>query len=65
MDQDGALARGGDLELADKPLALNGMRGAFVIVVEADFTAGNDLGLGEKAVELGWAASSASAALCG
>ena len=59
MDQDGPLARGGDFELADEPLALHVARGAFVVVVEADFAAGDDFGLGQKGVQLGQSVSSA------
>ena len=49
----GRLRRGGDFELADEPLALDRVRRALVVVVEADFAAGDHLRLGEQAVELG------------
>ena len=53
MDEDGALARGGDFKLLDEAAALDVVRGAFVVVVEADFAAGDDLGFGEQGVEFG------------
>ena len=53
VDEDGPLARGGNLELADEALALHVARRALVVVVEADFAAGDDFGLGEKRVQLG------------
>ena len=53
MDEDGALAGGGDFELLDEALALDRMRRALVVIVEADFAAGNHFGFGEQAVELG------------
>ena len=53
MDEDGPLAGGGDFELADEALALDAVRRAFVVVVEADFAAGDDFRLGQQAVELG------------
>src|ERR1700733_9863397 len=40
MDQDGPLARGGNLELADQSLVLHPVRRAFVIVIEPDLAAG-------------------------
>ena len=53
MDEDRPLARGGDLELADKPFALNGMGRALVVIVQADLAAGDDFRFGEQAIELG------------
>ncbi len=53
MDEDGALARGGDFKLADEACALDVVRRALVVVVEADLAAGDDFGLGEQAVEFG------------
>ncbi len=53
VDEDGPLARGGDFKLADQALALHVARRALVIVVEADFAAGDDFRLGEKCVQLG------------
>jgi hypothetical protein len=40
-------------KLADEPGALHFMRRALVVVVEADLAAGDDLRLGQQAVELG------------
>ena len=65
MDEDGPLARGGNLKLADETGALHVVRGALVIVVEADFAAGYDFRLGQERVEFGEGASSASAVLWG
>ena len=53
MDQDGPLARGGNLKLADEACSLHVARSALVIVVEADFAAGDDFRLGQKGVEFG------------
>ena len=53
MNQDGALARGGNLQQADETRALDFMRRALVVVVEADFAAGDDLGLSQQGVEFG------------
>ena len=53
MDEDGALAGGGNFELADQARALDRMGRAFVVVVEADFAAGDDLGLDQQAIEPG------------
>jgi hypothetical protein len=49
MDEDGPLARRGNLELADQALALHVVRRALVVVVEADLAAGNHLRLGQQA----------------
>jgi hypothetical protein len=53
VDEHGPLANCGNLELADKPFALNRMGGPFVIIVEADFAASDHFWLCEKVVELG------------
>ncbi len=53
VDEDGAFAGGGDFELSDELFALEVVRCAFVVIVEADLTAGDDFGLGEEAVEFG------------
>ena len=53
MDEDGPFARRGNLELADEARALHVVRGALVIVVEADFAAGDDFRLGQEGVEFG------------
>jgi len=50
MDEDGAFTRRSDLQLADKPFPLNGMSSAFVVVIETNFSARDDLGLGKQAV---------------
>ena len=53
VDEDGPAARGGNFELADQALSLHFAGRALVVIVEADFTAGNDFGLGKKRVQLG------------
>ncbi len=53
MDEDGPFARSGNLELANEPRPLHVARGALVIVVEADFAAGDDFRLGQQGVEFG------------
>ncbi len=53
VNEDGPLTRSGDLQLADQPGTLHVARRAFVVVVEADFSAGDDLGLGQQGVEFG------------
>src|SRR5581483_903588 len=45
VDQDGPLACRRDLELADQSLALHIVRSTFMVIVETDLTAGDDLGL--------------------
>ena len=52
MDQDGPLAGGGNLQLANQALALYRVRRAFVVVVQADLAAGDHLRLGQQAVQL-------------
>ena len=49
----GRLRAAAIFELADKALALHVVRRAFVVVVEADFAAGDHLGLRQQGVELG------------
>ena len=53
MDQDGPLAGGGNLQLANQPRSLHVVRRALVVVVEADLAAGNHFRLGQQTVELG------------
>jgi hypothetical protein len=53
MDQDRPLASSGYLQLEDEAFPLHRVRSAFVIVVEADFAAGNHLRLGQQAIKLG------------
>ena len=53
MDENGPLAHRGNLKLADETRALHVVRGALVIVVEADFAAGYDFRLGQEGVEFG------------
>ena len=52
MDQDRPLARGGNFKLPDEAPALNFVRGALVIVVQADLSAGDHFGVGEELIEL-------------
>ena len=49
----GRLRAAAIFKLGDEPFALDGVRRAFVVVVEADLAAGDDFGLGEQAVEFG------------
>ncbi len=53
MDQDRPLARRGNLKLVDEASSLYIVRSAIVIVIEADFAAGDDFRLGEQCVEVG------------
>ena len=53
MDQDRPLAGCRDFQLAEEAFALHFVRSALVVVVEANFAAGDDFRLGEQAVELG------------
>ncbi len=57
MDQDGPLARFGDLKLADETIPLLVARSTFVIVVESDFAAGDHFRLGQEGIEFGQGAS--------
>src|ERR1700691_108670 len=50
VDEYGALAGGSYFELPDETRTLDQVRSALVVVVEADFAAGNDFRLGEQAV---------------
>ncbi len=53
VDEDGALAGGGDFKLGDELFALDGVRRAFVVVVEADLSTGDDFGLGREGCRAG------------
>jgi AraC-like DNA-binding protein len=53
VDEDGALARGGNFELSDQACTLHVVGGAVVVIVEADFAAGDHLGLCQELIQLG------------
>src|SRR5580698_8681503 len=53
VDEDGALAGGGNFKLLDEARALDRMRRALVVIIEANLPAGDDFRLGEQAVEFG------------
>ena len=53
MDDDGELGGAGDFHLADEDIFLDVARGVVVVIVEADFSAGDDFGGAGELFELG------------